>query len=93
MVFFIKLLFDFQLTLKGADGSQVLTKALESTKESIKKLNSTIKSIDKYQKTVQEKISVSDTITENLRDHLYKIKELEHYLEYFRVVQDIHDLR
>lgn len=71
----------------------MLKKALDTTKESIKKLNSTLKSTEKYQNTIQEKIHMSDAITENLRDHLYKIKELEHYLEYFRVVQDIQDIR
>lgn len=50
------------------------------------------KDVDEYQKKIGEKIEEYKKINENIKGNLQKISELEHLVEYFRVLQDIQDI-
>lgn len=48
--------------------------------------------LEQYQKKVQNKIEKYKKIHANIQESIQKISELEHLVEYFRVLQDIQDI-
>lgn len=70
----------------------MLKGTLESTEEVLHEVDKRIENVDQYKKKVDEKIENYKKIHEGIEEHLTKIKELEHLVEYFRVLQDVQDI-
>lgn len=70
----------------------MLKRTIESTEEVLEEVDRRVERVDQYQKRVQETLQKYKKIHEGIEEHLTKIKELEHLVEYFLVLQDIQDI-
>ncbi|CAO1304372.1 unnamed protein product [Diamesa tonsa] len=72
--------------------STVIEKTLDSSLEALDNLSDKFKNVEVFEEKIAEKLKIYSTLQSKLKDNLGKIYELEHLLEYFRVLQDIQDI-
>ena len=72
--------------------SSVIEKTLDSSLEALDNLSDKFKNVEVFEEKIAEKLKIYSTLQTKLKDNLGKIYELEHLLEYFRVLQDIQDI-
>jgi RAD50-interacting protein 1 len=80
------------LTLTSDNGSPIIKKTLESTRKAIDEVDEEFTKVDQFQTKVNEKIEKYRQVHESIQEHLTKIKDLEHLIEYFKILQDIQDI-
>jgi RAD50-interacting protein 1 len=66
--------------------------SFDGAKHSIDDANEKLQNSDEYVEKIDKKISGFKEIQENISSHLEKIHELEHLIEYYRVLQDVQDI-
>lgn len=81
-----------QLTITSDNASPILKQTLASAQEVIDDVSEEIHDAEQYQKKIDERIEKFRKIHENIKENLEKISELEHLVEYYRVLQDIQDI-
>lgn len=81
-----------QLTITSDNASPILKQTLASAQEVIDDVSEEIHDAEQYQKKIDERIEKFKKIHENIKENLEKISELEHLVEYYRVLQDIQDI-
>jgi RAD50-interacting protein 1 len=69
-----------------------LSKTLQTSTEVIHEVDEKFQYVDIYLSKIQKKIESFRKVHEEIRSHLEKISELEHLVEYFRILQDIQDI-
>lgn len=82
----------FQLTLTSENASPTFIQALQRAQEDINDITEKLEAVDRYQTRVNARIEQHKSIHEHIRGHIEKITELEHLVEYYRVLQDIQDI-
>lgn len=78
--------------MTSENASPVLKQTLEGAQVVLDEVSEKFDDVDRYQKKISDRIEKHKEVHENIKEHLTKISELEHLLEYFRVLQDIQDI-
>lgn len=81
-----------KLTLTGENASPILKRNLEHIQVALDEVEESSCSADRYQKKIGEKIKKYKTAFQELSIAVRKITELEHLVEYYKVLQDIQDI-
>ena len=69
-----------------------MKKTIESTQEVIDEVDEKLDTVNQYQNKVKQRIEKYKKIHACIQENIQKIRELEHLIEYFRVLQDIQDI-
>jgi RAD50-interacting protein 1 len=72
--------------------SPILKSAFEGAKHSIDDADERLQNADDYTAKIDRKIAEFREINENISSNLEKIHELEHLIEYYKVLQDVQDI-
>jgi RAD50-interacting protein 1 len=80
------------LTDDNIKASPLLSKTLKTSTEVIHEVDEKFEYVDIYLTKIQNKIEKYREVHEEIQSHLEKISELEHLIEYFRILQDIQDI-
>lgn len=78
--------------MTSENASPILKKNLEGIQVVVDEVEEKFETIEIYQAKLAEKIVKYKKVEENIRESVKKITELEHLVEYFRVLQDIQDI-
>jgi hypothetical protein len=72
--------------------SPILKSTFEGAKHSIDDADERLRNADEYIAKIDKKISGFKEINDNISTNLEKIHELEHLIEYYKVLQDVQDI-
>lgn len=78
--------------MSSENASTVLKKAIKRAHATLEDVGEKFQSVDKYTIKIRDKVTKYETIHESICDSIEKINELEHLVEYYRVLQDIQDI-
>lgn len=72
--------------------SSVIKTALTDAENASDKLERQIEKVDRFTETLSEKLDFRTSIVAGIGDNLAKIRDLEHLIEYFKILRDIQDI-
>lgn len=87
-----RVFFSFQLTLTSENASPILKLTLDGAQLILDEASEKFESVDQYEKKICVKIEKYKEVHATIKEHLTKITDLEHLVEYFKVLQDIQDI-
>lgn len=72
--------------------SPVLKTTLEGTQKILAVVDENLVTVEQYQKKVRERLETYKSVQSNIQENIQKVDELQHLVEYFRVLKDIQDI-
>lgn len=72
--------------------SPILKRILQTSSEVTEEVDEKSEYVEMFLMKIQIKIEKFQKVHEEIRSHLEKISDLEHLVEYFRILQDVQDI-